>query len=153
MKGEATMRWWPIALLVAATGCSDYPRDIDGTLDRIRETGVLRVGAAALPPEDQALARAYLARLERATGARARVVSATPEYQIALLEDGRLDLVLGEFADDTPWLAEVAVVEPLSERVVGKRVVGLAPVAANGENRWIMLLEREVREMRGGAPR
>jgi hypothetical protein len=29
--------------------------------------------------------------------------------------------------------------------------VGLSPMARNGENDWIMLLEREAREMRAGS--
>ncbi|HYD08051.1 MAG TPA: hypothetical protein VEC60_20110 [Reyranella sp.] len=152
MEGKRAMRWWPIALVAAAAACADYPRDIDGTLDRIRESRVLRVGAT-LAPDDVDLAQDYVSRLERATGARATMSAGPAEQQIALLEAGELDLVIGDFAEDSPWLTEVAVIEPLNERVVGDRMVGLAPVAANGENRWIMLLEREVRNLRAGGKR
>lgn len=139
------------ALLLAA--CADYPRDISGTLDEIHVRGTLRVGFAAIQPEEKEIARAFVARLERATEARAVATTAPAEHLLAQLEDGNLDLVMGDFAADTPWLSDVAVIEPLSERREGQRTIGLAPVAANGENRWIVLLEREVRNVRDGAKR
>jgi hypothetical protein len=42
------------------------------------------------------------------------------------------------------------VIESLAERPLGERRVGLSPIARNGENRWIMLLEREARDLRAG---
>ena len=66
------------------------------------------------------------------------------------LEAGELDLVIGEIAEDSPWRTEVSVIEPLSEHSLGERTIGLSPIARNGENRWVMLLEREVRDLRFG---
>ena len=71
------------------------------------------------------------------------------ESQLARLEEGDLDLVIGEFHEKTPWAAPVAIIEPLSTRRAGKRVLELAPAAQNGENRWIALIEREVRDSAG----
>jgi len=139
------------AAILTLSACSNYPRDIGGTLDRIHRSDRLRVGLAAIRPEDRALAEAFVARLERATGATATATTAPAERQLGRLEQGKLDVVLGEFADDTPWLAEVAVIEPLTEHREGRRTLGLAAVAANGENAWVMLLEREVRDLRAGA--
>ncbi|MEO6389126.1 MAG: hypothetical protein ABIT16_11655 [Croceibacterium sp.] len=125
--------------------CSTYPRDIDGTLDRIEQSHVVRVGLAELRPGQQAKAQQFIARIEHVTGARATIDMAPAEAQLARLEEGGLDLVIGEFADDTPWIETVAVLEPLDHRAVGHHQFGLAPAAANGENCWIGLLEHEIR--------
>ena len=129
--------------------CGPYPRDVSGTLDRIERSQVIRIGFAELRSEQEAKADRFVDRLQAATGATARVDTAPAEAQLARLEDGQLDLVIGEFAQDTPWLASVAVLEPLDQRSVGGRHLGLAAAAANGENRWIALVEREIRN--GGA--
>jgi hypothetical protein len=92
--------------------------------------------------------RGFIVRIERATGARAQLDRGPLESQLARLDEGELDLVLGEFAEDTPWLASVAVIEPLTSRKKGKRRFEIAPVTRNGENRWVALVEREVRDSR-----
>jgi hypothetical protein len=135
------------AALVA--GCH-FPDDQSGTLERISASHTIRVGYTGLEPGDEAPASAFLARIERATGAHTSTNSGPVERQLAALEDGQLDLVIGEFAEDSPWLDSVAVIEPIQQRTVGERTIGLAPVAANGENRWVALLEKAVRD---GRPR
>jgi len=139
------------ATLLLVTACGPYPRDIEGTLNRIDDARVIRVGLTQVEPADAPAARAYLALLERRTGATVRTTTGSAERQLAALEAGELDLVIGEFAEDSPWFHSVAVIEPIASRSVGDRRIGLAPVAANGENRWIALLEKAVRDL--GAPR
>jgi hypothetical protein len=140
------LRFWPILSCFALASCGPYPRDVSGTLDRIERDGHFSVGLAGLTPPDQRAARRFVTRLERATGAEATIERAPLERQLVRLEEGELDLVIAELAEDTPWAASVAVIEPLGRRHEGKRRLGLSPVAANGENRWIALLEREVRD-------
>ncbi len=137
-----------VMLVLTLAGCGPYPRDVEGTLDRVERSHVMTVGMAAIDPRDAASAKAYLGRVARATGSQPQIASGSAERLLAQLEAGELDLVIGEFADDSPWLQSVALIEPISIRAVGERTVGLAPVAANGENRWVGLLEREVRDMR-----
>jgi hypothetical protein len=132
--------------------CGPYPRDISGTLDAIEREGRLRVGFAALADGDRGTAQAFVARLEAATGARATVETAPMETQISRLEDGEIDLLIGEFREDSPWVTRVSVLEPLSRRVVGTHTLGLSPATANGENRWIALVEREIRDHPGQPP-
>jgi hypothetical protein len=144
--------WLFLVLVIAVTGaCSNYPDDIAGTSDRIRKTRVFRVGIVAVGNDhvDETAVDAYLARIERVTGARRLLKMAAAEPLLAALEHGDLDIVIGEFADDTPWVPEVAFVDPLANRLVGKRTISLFPVARNGENRWIMLLEKAARESKG----
>ena len=115
--------------------------------------GAVRVGLVAMRSEDEPLARDFLARLEGATRARVVTDRGPTELQLARLDQGALDLVLGDFTSDSPWLPEVAVVEPIVNRPAGDRSLGLSPVAANGENRWVGLLEKTVRDMREDAHR
>lgn len=147
------MRIWPTMLGFLACACAEYPRDIDGTFDRVKETSILRVGYTTLRSDDASRAKMFVTHLERYLGAHAQTSVGPVEQQLALLEAGKLDLVMGEFAEDSPWLADVALIEPLTRHHSGERMVGLAPVAANGENRWIMMLEREVRKVGKGEAR
>ena len=141
------MRALPVSVLLLLASCGPYPHDIEGTFESVEKNGVVRVGLAEIEPADAPAARDYLARIEAATGAKVRTTSGPAERQLAALEAGELDLVIGEFAEDTPWLDSVAVIEPIASRTVGDRRIGLAPVAANGENRWIGVLEKAVRDM------
>ena len=109
----------------------------------------MRVGFTELHAGNEPAARRLVARVERATGARAELSGGPLERQLARLEEGELDLVIGELASDSPWRASVTIVEPLATRRVGARVVELAPAVRNGENRWVALVEREVRDGRG----
>ena len=145
-KRAFRLQRWPILACLALAACGPYPRDVSGTLDRIEQSGRVRVGLADLRLEHRSAAEAFIGRLEQTTSARAQVETGHLEGQLARLEEGELDLVIGELAEDTPWAPSVAIVEPLRQRREGKRLIGLSPVAANGENRWIGLLEREVRD-------
>ena len=146
-----------IALLLGALAtlgaCDrDVPRDIDGTLERVRAAHVIRVGLIQGPAADAQRPRisALLARLRAATGAAPRVAWGAAEPLLAALEDDQLDLVIGEIAQDSPWQTDVTVIEPLTERAIGQRRLGLSPIARNGENAWIVLVEHETRDLRAG---
>ena len=138
---------FPMCLALAA--CGPYPNDVTGTLDDIERTRTIKVGFADMRPADMATATAFVARIERATGGKAAIDQGPTETQLARLENDQLDLVIGEFAQDTPWGIDVTILEPLATRTVGTHEMGLSAVAANGENRWIGLLEREIRDHAG----
>ena len=137
-------------LLLAA--CGSYPRDIEGTRDRVERSRVIHVGIfqSVLAGPDRQRALLYLDRLQRATGASPQAIAGGAEPLLARLEAGELDLVIGDVARDSPWIDAVAVIEPLAEHEVGGRAIGLSPIARNGENRWILLLEALVRDTGGG---
>jgi hypothetical protein len=107
----------------------------------------VRIGFTHLRADDEVAARRFVSRIERATGAEAMLDRGPAESQLARLEEGKLDLVISEFAADSPWSHSVTIVEPLARRRSGKRAFELTPAAQNGENRWIALVEREVRDM------
>ncbi len=136
------------ALAVAA--CDAMPADPDGTLERVRgerrfRVGLIAAGAPALAPER---ARALLHGLSRATGARAAVEQGAAETMLTRLEEGGLDLVVGEFAEQSPWAAQVTLSEPIATE--GRTI--LAAAARNGENAWIALVHREARAAASAGP-
>ncbi len=158
MTGEAEPRvrplprWRVLGLALLVTACGPYPRDIAGTSDRVAASKVIRVAlvAGGDAGERPAIER-YIRALESETGARATLTGGAAEPLLAELEEGRYDVAFGSFAIDSPWIDDVTLIEPpLARRRVGKRDVGLMPVARNGENRWIMRLERIAREQGGG---
>ena len=127
------------AMLVLLGGCGDYPRDVAHTSDRVKASGVIRVGLVAGGDADTA--RAYIARVERATGARARATTGASEHLLARLEDGQLDLVLGPFAKDSPWADDVATDpdDPRFSLSLGGHpffVIGLHPLASRIARRF-----------------
>lgn len=130
-------------------GCGSYPDDVQGTTDRVQTTHALRVGMAGVPAQQLPAARRFVDMVAAQTGSRPSLETAgSMEAEFAALDDGRLDLVVAEIAQDSPWQAQIAVIEPIGTRPVGKREIGLSPVARAGENRWVMLLERIARQQR-----
>jgi hypothetical protein len=138
----------PMLMLVA---CQNYPRDTAGTLDRVHADHVIRVGLIAGEAEarDRARIAAYLDRVGKATGARPVVTRGAAEPLLLRLDQGALDLVIGDMSETTPWATDVMVIEPIGDTMIGKERVLLSPIARNGENQWIMLLERAVRDGSG----
>jgi hypothetical protein len=135
-----------------AGSCDAVPADSDGTLDRIRGESRFRVGliasTAPLAPERT---RALLQRLSRATKASAVVETGAAEPMLVSLEEGGIDLVVGEFAKQSPWAARVTLTEPIAGQPGGQTHTVLAAAARNGENAWISMVFREARAVAQGA--
>jgi hypothetical protein len=144
----------PLLLLLALlpTACADYPRDAAGTLDRVRAEQILRVGVVAgeVGPAERTRLDAYIAAVGRATGARPEMTTGPAEPLLLQLERGSIDLAIGAFSEESPWATEVAIIEPLAVREADGGRVALNAVARNGENGWILLLEREARNLGAG---
>lgn len=138
--------------ILALAGCGYLPRDPDGTLERVKAERVYRVGLIAdgQPPVVALEEAAFLASVSRATGARPELRQGASEPLLLDLQDGKLDLVIGKVAPKSPWVQEVAILKPIGEMVAPQHLV-ITPIARNGENRWIMLLEREVDAVSGRA--
>jgi ABC-type amino acid transport substrate-binding protein len=147
------MKLLPLLLTgLALSGCGSLPRDPDGTLDRVRAQHLVRVGVIADggDPAGDGESAAFLARVAQATGARVAVRQGASEPLLLDLQAGRLDLVIGTVSPDSPWVSEVAILKPVAEPVSPQHLV-VTPIARNGENKWIMLLERERDAVAGGA--
>ncbi|RYG98718.1 MAG: hypothetical protein EON58_06285 [Alphaproteobacteria bacterium] len=112
--------------------------------DRIRVGYVLESHSS----DDGMLAEQFLGRLERETGARLEIASGAAEALLTRLSNDELDLVIGEFATKSPWATDVAILEPLHTRKLNGEELGFGPVAKNGENAWIIRIERNVRALK-----
>jgi ABC-type amino acid transport substrate-binding protein len=130
-----------LAAALSVAGCGAIPADPNGTLERVRGERLFKVGLIASHKPQSGEARDLLQRLSRATGARAALEHGPAESLLTRLEEGSLDLVLGEFAEQSPWAAQVTLTEP----IVTNGPTILAAAARNGENAWIALVHREAR--------
>lgn len=136
---------FPVVLLLLGA-CNLLPHDPEGTLSNIERSGVLRVGMVADPnPIDAQRANQLIHHLEASTHAKARIVEGAAEPLIGGLENGKLDLLIGPFASDTPIKTIVALGPPLASRASKDDRIDLVAVMRNGENRWIMLVEKSSR--------
>lgn len=149
------MKWAILSVLLIGAACSGFPKDPNGTLDRVRATHRFKVGLIASgdtkPGRD--VERAFVARVASATGARPVVTTGASERLLLALEQGKLDLVIGSMAPQTPWIARVAVIEPIGEEIGPHGNMAILPTAQMGENAWIMLLEKEARAVRAESGR
>jgi hypothetical protein len=137
-------------LLLTAAGCHQIPRDPEGTLDRVRAERAFRVGLISSGDQRNGRAReqAFIGRVAAAADARPVLMEGAAEPLLIELEEGRLDLVIGMVSPKSPWMKDVAILRPLAETRSEPKLL-LVPIARNGENRWIMVLEREARVVAG----
>jgi hypothetical protein len=144
---------WRLAFCaaLALAGCDRLPRDPDGTLDRVKAERRFRVGLIATGGTPAGLEREteFLRRVATATGAAPALEEGASEPLLLALEDGELDLVIGPLSPESPWVGRVALLRPIGETLAPQHVL-LTPIARNGENRWIMLLEREALAVAAG---
>lgn len=135
--------------LAVLGGCDALPKDQSGTLDRIGGYRAIRVGviASAEPPIHGNKLAALLRRLGAVTGARPQLVPDAAEPLLLQLEAGELDLVVGEFDRSSPWVRRVHLIPPLAREERPGSTIETTAAARNGENRWIMLVEREARAL------
>lgn len=132
------------ASLLAAlpAGCAEFPRDPERTEALVRQSRTIRIGWVTGAPAEPAAAQ-VLAAAERATGARGTRREGDSETLLRELEEGKIDLVYGEFAMASPWAKKVHLGRALGWRAEPpKHVAAPRFVYRNGENGWIGLVER-----------
>lgn len=130
----------PLLALIMLTGCDALPKDPDGTLSKISREQRFTVGIVEGSPTLPMVSR-FLNEVEKRSHARATTSSGSAESLLAAVRKGDLDLVIGAFEGDSPWQDEVAFAPPLAR----SGTMEIHAVARNGENRWIMLIERASR--------
>ncbi|MBM7333619.1 substrate-binding periplasmic protein [Alloalcanivorax marinus] len=112
-----------LALLLVGPGCR-YPRDVEGTLDRVRG-GVLHVGVTENPPwvvrgDPPAGVEVDLAReIAAALDARVRWHWGAQSELIAALEQRQIDLVIGGLRDNPALTKQVALTKPYAKLPAG----------------------------------
>jgi polar amino acid transport system substrate-binding protein len=117
-----------VIAVAAAAGCQ-YPRDPDGTLNRV-EGGVMRVGVAEADPwvvmdgdQPSGGAEVELARrFARDLGARIEWVHGSEEELADATKEGQIDLILAGLTNKTRWKKDVAITRPYVET---RTVVGV----------------------------
>jgi polar amino acid transport system substrate-binding protein len=113
---------------IAVTGCQ-YPRDPDGTLNRV-EGGVMRVGVTEADPwvlleGDRPVGGAEVElarRFARDLGARIEWVQGSEEELVDAAKEGQVDLILGGLTNKSRWKKDVAFTRPYVET---RAVVGI----------------------------
>ncbi|MET0371665.1 MAG: hypothetical protein ABW039_09845 [Sphingobium sp.] len=138
------MKWLPFLFSLLLAACDALPRDPDGTSRRVTEGGSFAVIIDPAVRQDRA-ARALLREVERRAGARARLSGGTGEDALRRLREGQADLVIGRFGKASPWATDVAFAPPLTSTGPKDDPLELKAAMANGENRWIMTVERASR--------
>jgi hypothetical protein len=144
------MKWPELFLMSLALGaCGSLPRDQEGTLERIAEMREVRVGVTAAAGQSPHFARlrSLVERAGAAAGGRPRIEIGAAEALLLRLEAGELDLVVGEFDRSSPWYKRVHLLPPIATRSEGDSELEATAAARNGENGWIMLIEREARAL------
>jgi polar amino acid transport system substrate-binding protein len=115
---------------LAAAGCQ-YPRDPDGTLNRV-EGGVMRVGVTEVDPwveleGDRAVGGAEVElarRFARELGARIVWIQGSEEELVDAAKEGQVDLILAGLTNKSRWEKDVAFTRPYTET---RSVVGTPP--------------------------
>lgn len=137
-----SIRLFLLTLVALFLSSCDVPRDPELTEQQVRESGVVRLGWVEGTPADPA-ALAALTRILQATDATAQRVTGDSERLLGELKNGKIDLVYGRFAQQSPWAKEVHFGRALGWRAKPPKHEEVPRFAfRQGENGWIMLVER-----------
>lgn len=126
------------ALLATLAACGPFPRDAEGTTERIRQTGQMR---AALVSGTQHAAPARRAVLELARGYNAQVVwtSGPAARLMEKLDHGDVDIIIGEFGRSAPISTQASLSDAIGQPEPRDGKVPVLRLARRkGENRLIL---------------
>lgn len=132
-------------LMLILVGCDDFPNDIAGTMKGVTEKGVLHAGMIADGPAE-ANERSLVQQVAQAVGVKAELDAGSAETLLRRLEEGKLDLVVGEFAKATPWGARVAFTPSPRAKSPPSHEPVLRAAVRLGENRWLMFVSKTLME-------
>jgi ABC-type amino acid transport substrate-binding protein len=140
------------AALLAGCGSvvpDDFPADPDGTLDRVRDKGVLRVGASPRSGWVDVADEPPSGREPRLVAGFADHLAAEVDWTVAgeeelvrLLEEGEIDLAVGGFTEDNAWVDKVGLTRAYTEVVVSGTTEAHVMMVPVGENALQSELER-----------
>lgn len=125
--------------------CDPLPRDPAGTSARVTQKQSFTVALADPTVRSEPEVAKLVHEIERRTGAHARWLPGSGEALFRQLDDGTMDLVIGRFTADSPWATDVAFGPTLSTSRATDTPLKLRAAMRNGENRWIMTVERASR--------
>ncbi|MEX0839088.1 MAG: ABC transporter substrate-binding protein [Parvibaculum sp.] len=130
------------ALFCSIAACDDYPKDPEGTFDRVRG-GTLRAGLMENPPwamreegRPSGIEVRLVEDLAASLNAHVEWADGTGSQALHALKEHRLDLVVGGLLETDPWVAKVGFTRPY---VPDKKHVVAVP---GGENAWLIAVDR-----------
>ena len=134
-----------ICLLGAAVlaGCDDFPKDIAGTMNSVLESGRMRTGIVAGGTD--ADERAIAMQIASALNVSADYRTGSTEALVRQLNEGEIDIVVGEFAKATPWAERTALTAPARATDPPKDHPVLRALVRSGENRWLIFVSRTLK--------
>lgn len=138
-----------LAGFALVSACNALPRDPADTSGRVARDHSFKIGFADSDAVGDAQAAALVKKLEATTHAKAIVVNGAGEVLLKHLADGDVDVALGNFRADSPWQTEIAFAPPLRTSGKSSDALELKAAMRNGENRWIMTVERASRAVAG----
>jgi hypothetical protein len=138
------MRGAAFALLLLGA-CDALPRDPASTSTRIEHNRIFTVALADPALRSAPQVGRLVEEIERRTNARAQWLSGSGEPLFQQLDEGKIDLIIGRFTADSPWATDVAFAPALSTSGTKDALTELKAAMRNGENRWIMTVERASR--------
>lgn len=139
------MKFGMVLACLLLSACDVLPRDPAGTSNRIAQDRKFTVALADPSISEAPQVGKLIHEIERKTGARAQWRPGSGEAVLQQLDDGTLDLVIGRFTANSPWATDVAFGPPLATTGSKDAPLILKAAMRNGENRWIMTIERASR--------
>jgi len=137
--------------LVLLCSCNGLSRDPGENSQRVVRDKAFRVGFVTPEISNEIQTSRLIDHLEKATGARSEVVAGSGEALLTGLQNGDVDIVIGRFQAESPWASEVSMGPALSESGMPGNPLELKAAMRNGENQWIMQIERASRVIGGNA--
>ncbi len=128
-----------LVIALAISGCDNFPKDVAGTMQEVTARGSLRVGIVA-DGETEARERFLAQTIAQAAAVEAEVESGSAEILLHRLENGRIDLVVGQFAKASPWKGRVAFTKPAEADSPPSHEPVLRAAVRSGENRWLIFV-------------
>lgn len=148
---KETLRAGAVALLVfLLTACGvQIPTDPHGTLERVRG-GVLRVGVTEnkpwveldKTPIPEGIEADLISRFAQHLGSEILWTEGSEAVLLDALESGQLDVVVGGFLEDTPWVEKGAITRPYTETTTSEGTDKHVMIVRMGENGFLVALEK-----------
>ncbi len=138
----------PVLLCCVPLGACTIPTDPDGTLDRVRESRVLRVGASpsgdlvVVEGDDVTGQEADLATgFAESLGAEVEWHPGGEEELVGALERGEVDLLIGGLTAKSPWASKAGLTRAYAESTEHGEKVEHVLATPLGENALLSRLE------------
>lgn len=153
MRGRLSRAYAVGFIVVALSGCSSIPRDPDGTLEHVVESGELRVGASPsgervdLVGDDPSGTEIDLVEgFAQELGVEVVWTVSGETELVGAMERGDLDVLVGGLQADSPWSDKVAVTRAYAESTEAGETVKHVLAVPIGENAMLVRLERYLDE-------